>query len=324
MKVWDNVIVGAGFSGLVLAHRLKNAGHEVLLLDKAKSVGGRMATRRDGDAAFDHGAQFSSSDFKEFFQSGFWSSWFQSEHSVKYFSKAGMNKAAKELSSGLQVMCDHKVVQINNEGVLTLTIEGAESVFARRLYLTCPVPQSCELLLASQISYPKELEQISYAKALVGLFRVESSHKALNDFKYVEDEGRGIFSIANQKSKSVSEGLAFTVVMNSKFSENYFNAPDKEILFLIENCFESFLRTVLKLNENDYALVRSQVKKWRYSHPLTVHQELYCEIPGQPIVLLGDGFSGPSLIHAARSALAVPMNILKSNLQDGSFDSNHS
>lgn len=308
MKVWDNVVVGAGISGLILAHRLKKAGQEVLVLDKAKSVGGRMATRRDGDAAFDHGAQYSSSDFKELFQSEFWSSWFQSAHSVKYSYKAGLNKAAKDLSSGLQVMCDHKVVQIKNGGVLTLDIEGAAvPVLTRRLYLTCPVPQARDLMLASQIIYPEELEQIFYAKALVGLFRVESDIQALHDFKYVEDEGRGIFSVANQKSKSVSESLAFTVVMNSKFSENYFNLPDAEILFLIENCFESFLRNVLKLNEKDYILIRSQVKKWRYSHPLTIYKDLYCQIPGQPIVLLGDGFAGPSLINAARSAQAAPI-----------------
>ena len=307
MKIWDNVVVGAGFSGLILAQRLKKAGQEVLVLDKAKSVGGRLATRRDGDAAFDHGAQFSSSDFKELFKNEFWNSWFQSGQSVKYSYKAGMNKAAKELSADLQVICDHKVVQIKNEGVLSLSIEGAESVLTRRLYLTCPVPQSRELLFASQISYPQELEEISYAKALVGLFRVESNIQALHDFKYAEDEGRGIFSIANQKSKSVSENLAFTVVMNSKFSENYFSLPDAEILFLIANCFESFLHTVLKLNEKDYTLVRSQVKKWRYSHPLNVYKDLYCQIPEKQIILLGDGFAGPSLINAARSAQAVPI-----------------
>lgn len=307
MKVWDNVIVGAGFSGLILAQRLTKAGQEVLLLDKAKSVGGRMATRRDGDATFDHGAQFLSSDFKDLLQSEFWSPWFQSENSVNYSFTAGMNKAAKELSLGLQVRCNQKVVEIKNEDVLTLTIEDGEAVCARRLYLTCPVPQACDLLQSSQISYPKELEQVSYAKALVGLFRVESGHQALHDLKYVEDEGRGVFSVANQKSKSVSEGLAFTVVMNSKFSENYFNRDDSEILFLIENCFTSFLHAVLNLKENDYTIIRSQVKKWRYSYPVKVYKELYCEISGKKITLLGDGFAGPSLTNAARSAWAVPI-----------------
>lgn len=51
-----NVIVGAGLSGLLLA---RNLCHEpTLVLEKSNGVGGRMATRRNGDFAFDHGVQF--------------------------------------------------------------------------------------------------------------------------------------------------------------------------------------------------------------------------------------------------------------------------
>ena len=52
------VVVGAGLSGLVAAQTLQQDGHEVLVLDKGRSVGGRLATRRIGNATFDHGAQF--------------------------------------------------------------------------------------------------------------------------------------------------------------------------------------------------------------------------------------------------------------------------
>lgn len=307
MKIWDNVIIGAGFSGLILGQRLKKAGQEVLILEKAKSVGGRMATRRDGDATFDHGAQFSSSQFTDLFQKDSWVSWFQKESVIKYSYIDGMNKAAKALSSELQTLCDHKVVQINNEDIIVLNVQGQDSIHAKRIYLTCPVPQSLELLQASHIAYPKTLEDIHYAKALVGLFRLDSNDQSLLNLKYTEDTGRGIFSIANQKSKSVSQGLAFTVVMNPKFSESYFNFTDEEILFLIENCFESFLQNALKLRTSDYSIVRSQVKKWRYSHPLVFSQDLYCSLADQKIILLGDGFVGASLINAARSALAVPI-----------------
>ena len=52
------VIVGAGMSGLVAAQELVAAGVEVAVVDKGRSVGGRLATRRIGDARLDHGAQF--------------------------------------------------------------------------------------------------------------------------------------------------------------------------------------------------------------------------------------------------------------------------
>ena len=51
------VVVGAGLAGLVAARDLA-AEHEVVVLDKGRSVGGRLATRRIGDAVLDHGAQF--------------------------------------------------------------------------------------------------------------------------------------------------------------------------------------------------------------------------------------------------------------------------
>ena len=52
------IVVGAGLAGLMAGRELVKAGHEVLLLDKGRSPGGRLATRRIGQATLDHGAQF--------------------------------------------------------------------------------------------------------------------------------------------------------------------------------------------------------------------------------------------------------------------------
>ena len=52
------VIVGAGIAGLLAAQTLKRAGKDVLVVDKGRGVGGRMATRRVGAGVIDHGAQF--------------------------------------------------------------------------------------------------------------------------------------------------------------------------------------------------------------------------------------------------------------------------
>ena len=54
----DVVIVGAGIAGLSAAAELVANGRWVLLLEKSRGVGGRMATRRVGEAVCDHGAQF--------------------------------------------------------------------------------------------------------------------------------------------------------------------------------------------------------------------------------------------------------------------------
>jgi len=52
------LVVGAGVSGLACAQALAAAGRRVAVLDRARGVGGRCATRRLEGVPFDHGAGF--------------------------------------------------------------------------------------------------------------------------------------------------------------------------------------------------------------------------------------------------------------------------
>jgi len=54
----DVIVVGAGIAGLTAARELVAAGRRVVILEKSRGVGGRMACRRIGAAVCDHGAQF--------------------------------------------------------------------------------------------------------------------------------------------------------------------------------------------------------------------------------------------------------------------------
>ncbi len=55
---WDVIVIGAGMAGLTAAQQLRAAGRRVLVLEKSRGVGGRMATRRTDVAQWDHGAQY--------------------------------------------------------------------------------------------------------------------------------------------------------------------------------------------------------------------------------------------------------------------------
>jgi predicted NAD/FAD-dependent oxidoreductase len=51
-------VIGAGISGLVCARRLMAGGHQVVVMEKSRSLGGRCATRKFGDHVVDTGVQY--------------------------------------------------------------------------------------------------------------------------------------------------------------------------------------------------------------------------------------------------------------------------
>jgi renalase len=51
-------IVGAGASGLAAGRRLAGRGHEVVVYEQSRALGGRAATRRTHGCVIDHGAQY--------------------------------------------------------------------------------------------------------------------------------------------------------------------------------------------------------------------------------------------------------------------------
>ncbi|NNF18070.1 MAG: NAD(P)-binding protein [Gammaproteobacteria bacterium] len=60
-------VIGAGLSGLVVAGQLRH-NHEVVVFEKSRGVGGRLATRYAGDYEFDHGAHYFTARSIEFQQ----------------------------------------------------------------------------------------------------------------------------------------------------------------------------------------------------------------------------------------------------------------
>ena len=51
-------VIGAGVAGLACARELARADARVTVFERSRGLGGRLGTRRQGNLAFDHGAQF--------------------------------------------------------------------------------------------------------------------------------------------------------------------------------------------------------------------------------------------------------------------------
>jgi len=157
-------VVGAGIAGLLLARALKDRGEDVVVLEKSRGLGGRLATKRVDAAVFDTGAQYFTAKSERFV--GLVAGW--AAHGVvapwpgasahRWIAQPSMNALGKYLAQGLDVRRESKVLKVQREfGGWKLTIENQEAMPAGRLALTAPLPQSLALLQAGGVDLAPKL-----------------------------------------------------------------------------------------------------------------------------------------------------------------------
>ncbi|MEM5838710.1 FAD-dependent oxidoreductase, partial [Pediococcus acidilactici] len=56
--MFDVAVIGAGLAGLVCAQQLTQAGYNVVVVEKSRGLGGRVATRRVHGTCADHGLRY--------------------------------------------------------------------------------------------------------------------------------------------------------------------------------------------------------------------------------------------------------------------------
>jgi predicted NAD/FAD-dependent oxidoreductase len=129
INVFDAIVLGAGMSGLVLAQRLSELTNNFLILEKSNGVGGRVATRRDGDDLYDHGAQFykisrahENTLDQSWTDSGLSVDWFKENDTNYKISRTGMTAFAKSLAENKPVIFKKEISSLKLEnGILSIT-----------------------------------------------------------------------------------------------------------------------------------------------------------------------------------------------------------
>ena len=192
----------------------------------------------------------------------------------------------------------------DKDHLIEVTCESGQIYSTKKIIFTSPLPQSIEILRSSEIIYPAALENIKYAKSLVGLvtFNNEMSDllSQINFLRFNEN----LFSISNNKSKQISLNHTLTIVMSPYWSEKNYEKAESDVLKLIlDHLFQIFPELDLNM------VIRQQLKKWKYSHPFVKFDSDFLSLdkPNQKtkIILAGDAFGGASLHGAVQSAVAV-------------------
>lgn len=309
MKV---VVVGAGIAGLVAAAHLQSAGHEVVAFDKGRSPGGRLATRRIGDARLDHGAQFftiRSDEFAAFAEphiaSGLVYEWCRGfdespDGYPRYAVRGGMNVLAKTVAAPVDVRCSALVFAIRR-GTATpweVVLDTAEVVTADALVVTCPLPQSYSLLVPAEIDLPDTLIRTDYDRTLALLATLDRP-AAVPEPGGRQHPTDTLSFVADNQRKGISDTPAITVHANAEWSLAHWDTDPADVFAQLTVAASVYL--------GGATIIESQLKKWRFATPRTTWPEPCWSPPDTPgpLVLAGDAFAGAKVEGAVLSGLAA-------------------
>lgn len=311
-------VIGAGLAGLAAARALAEAGREVRVLDKGRSVGGRMATRRIGDAVLDHGAQFFTvrdDDFAATVDSwvsdgivrewcrGFGPDRGRDDGHPRYVGAAGMNSVTKHMSTGLDIECGVLVFAILRNGPgWVVQIDDATTIECDDVVVTCPLPQTSALLHSGEVEMPAELRAIDYDRTL-GLLAVLEGDAAVLPPPGGLQEAGDIFSfVGDNHAKGISPRPAVTFHANPRWSAEHFD-DDPAVA-------TDLLLAAAREHLDGRVVTEVQFKKWRFATPTTLWPERCWADPSGTLVTAGDAFAGPRVEGAVLSGRAAARMLL--------------
>ncbi|MGE5659507.1 MAG: NAD(P)/FAD-dependent oxidoreductase [Actinomycetota bacterium] len=338
--VFDVAVIGAGMAGLTCAQQLRQAGYAVVLLEKSRGVGGRVATRRLYGTVADHGARYLEPQGAMVQQlirvlcdrhlAQLWTEvvyeWGEGKQldagsGPCYVAPAGMNAVGKFLANGLEIWLNRRVAGLapTSEATWHLTLETAEDstsvpgeLQAKAVVVAIPAPQALMLLAAIAHLLPTELvdklQSIEYAPTLTVMAgypperQLELAQRGLKWKAVSFPHHPELGWIGLDSSKRLNSQQPVMVVQSSAaFAQKHLEAPDLGVLG--QQLLDRSAESLIPwLNSPEWL----QVHRWRYAfchNPLPVSCLTATSL--FPLVCAGDWCGGNQIEGALRSGIAA-------------------
>lgn len=287
------VVVGAGLSGLAAARRAKQLGKDVIVFEKSRGVGGRLATRRVDGVPVDHGCPIldfvDGGDLADAVAGLGPDASFLFPGTTAWGLPAGMTALAKALAGGLEVRRNVRIGSLNvrGSGIDVADDAGSLLVRASAVVVSAPGPQAAQLLQsAGEGERAEAVAAVKYEPAVMLLAGFPSATRSgvlgpTPPFVRIVRE--------DEKHRDTIDGeVVVSAQMDAEISAEQFAAHDDVVA---AGALPALAGAIGAEAEARWW----QVKRWRYAKPIEPHADDGLWNSGGRIMLCGDVLTGVDL-----------------------------
>lgn len=303
-------IVGAGLAGLACAEALQIGGHAVILFDKGRGVGGRVATRRvpapSAEIAFDHGAQYFTTRNPGFTAvvrgweaEGVAAPWPDAGDDA-WVGTPGMNAVAKAIARPLAVHWNSRVDAIRRVGRSWFICPVADEAFEAVIVAT-PAEQAAPLLIAHDPAMAGMAQACPSDPCWTAMIAFDDRLAIARDI--VRDTGIISWAARNSAKPGRSGTEAWVIQATAAWSRDHLEdiettVVDALLSALAEEATQRLPEPIVRVGH-----------RWRYARPRAAsHGSLWNETTR--IGVVGDWLIAPRIESAWLSGRALADRIL--------------
>jgi renalase len=342
----DVAIIGAGMAGLVCAQQLTQAGYSVVVVEKSRGVGGRVATRRLHDTYADHGTCYlkSTGELLErlielLSDRQILKVWTDTVHKLapndaypipqvptpRYVASLGMNAIAKFLTPGLDIRLNQRLTAITPDDKawrLTLDSDSVE-LTASAVVFAIPAPQALTLLepvITIDPMFLENLRSVEYSPSLTVMAGYPVASSPFPEWQAVtfEDDADLAWVGFDSSKRTNSTQPVFVVQSSAALAIKHLDTDD--LALVAKQMLQKASVLLPWLSEPEWI----QVQRWRYAFPSRPWQGAFLSAETSiPLVCCGDWCGGDlvagAMVSGAIAAAEINNQLLRLPLPGVNF-----
>ena len=332
--MFEVAVIGAGIAGLTCARKLQQAGKSVVLIDKSRGLGGRLATRRLAGTHADHGVCYLQAKGDRFGQwidelvsTGILRIWTIGIHRLAadgslqsppkfancYAAPLGATSIAKYLGRDLEIVGDKLITAIDPiaDGWRLSSKDPEFSLTAAQVVIATPPAQALAITKAAvDRTCIQQLSSVQFSRSITAI----AVYPTTDQIPAAAIPWQGIQCIEHptlawiglDSSKQLNPTQPVLVIQSSAaFAEQYFDAPDLTI------AGQKLVDTIAHLIPTLTTPELVQVHRWGYAFAQNPLSDLFLTAQtAAPMYFGGDWCGGNRVESAYLSGMAVADRIL--------------